>query len=250
MAKKSGLGQRFYLHGYDLSGDVGSVQTCAARRGSQDVTGLDKPALERVLTLGDGEISFNCFFNDANDQEHEALASLPRTDRLAMYLFGTTAGDQAACLTGQQVNYDWNRTQDAALLGTVQVLAAAGVPLEYADLLTTKVTHASATDVVGIDGGAQSTSGAVGFLQHFSGGSGTIEYDIEDSSDSTNGTDGSWANLLAFSDVATPYAQIAQRVAVNGTVERWVRASTNGTFTAAVFAMALRRRLATDYDAA
>ena len=66
----------------------------------------------------------------------------------------------------------------------------------------------------------------------------------------TNGVDGAWANLLAFSDVATPYNPIASRVAVNGTVEKWTRASTNGTFTTAVFAMGLRRRQTADVDAA
>lgn len=250
MAKKSGIGQALYLHGYDLTGDVGAVNTCAARRAALDVTALDKGAMERIYGLGDGEISFNCFFNDATGQEHDALKSLPTTDVLAMYLMGTTRGDRVATLSGKQVNYDWNRGADGSLLGTVQIIGAAGVALEWADLLKAKGTHASATDETGLDGSAQSTSGAVGYLQHFSAASGTVEYDIEDSSDSTNGIDGVWANLLAFSDVATPWARTAQRVAVAGTVERWVRASTNGTFTTAVFAMAFRRRLATDLDAA
>lgn len=250
MAKKSGLAQNFYIGGYDLSGDIGALNTCAARRAALEVTGIDKSAVERILALGDGELSFNCFFNDAALAEHAALSTLPTTDRLAMYLFGTTRGDASALLTGKQINYDWNRSQDGALLGTVQVLGAAGLPLEYGLVLKAKGTHASATDETGLNDSAQTTAGAVGFLQHFSAATGTVEYDIEDSSDSTNGIDGIWANLLAFSDVATPYAPIAERVAVAGTVEKYVRASTNGTFTTAVFAMSFRRRLATDYDAA
>lgn len=249
MAKTSGLGQRLYLHGFDISGDVGAINTIRSSVNPLDVTGIDKDAMERIHGLRDGEITFNVFFNTATDQEHDALSSLPTTDVLCMVLTGTTAGDPVFCLTAKQINYDWTRNADGSMQGSVQLLAATGVPLEYAELLTAKVTHASADDETGIDFGAQTTAGAVGFLQHFDADSGTVEYDLEDSSDSTTGADGSWANLGAFTDVATPYAQTAQRIEIQGTVERWVRASTNGTFTNADFAMAFRRLRATDYDA-
>jgi hypothetical protein len=249
---------RLYLQGLDLSGDVGAINTIRASRSVLDVTGIDKGGIERILAIGDGEISFNTFFNDgaaanragATGSSFLALSALPTTDVIAMVLKGTTAGDAVFCLSAKQVNYDWTRGQDGSLVGTIQLLGAAGVPLEFGKLLVAKTTHASATDQTGIDFGAQTTSGAVGYLQHFSAATGTVEYDLEDSANSTNGVDGSWANLLAFSDVATPYAAIAQRVEVSGTVDRWTRASTNGTFTNAVFAMALRRREATDIDAA
>lgn len=244
MAKQSGLNMRLYLGGFDISGDVGAVNTLRMSRAVQDVTGLDKLAVERLPLLMDGEIAFNVFMNAASDQEHEVLSAFPTTDQLAMLLFGTTRGDAVVHVNGKQMNYDWQRGADGALLGTVQILSS-GYPLESGILLVAKTTHASATDETAHDGSAQSTSGGVGFLQHFSAASGTVEYDIEDSSDNV-----SFANLLAFSDVATPYAPIAQRVEVNGTVEQYVRASTNGTFTNAVFSMAFRRRAAEDFDAA
>lgn len=257
--KKSGVGMRLYLQGLDLSGDVGAINTIRSSAAVLDVTAISSSAMERIYGLRDGEISFNVFFNDlgsanragATGSSFLSLSALPSTDVLAMVTMGTTLGDSAFCISAKQVNYDWTRNQDGSFVGTVQLLGATGVtPMEYAVLLLAKTTHASATDATGIDFGAQTTSGAVGFLQHFSAASGTVEYDIEDSSDSTNGVDGTWANLLAFSDVATPYAAIAQRVEVSGTVERWTRAATNGTFTNAVLAMALRRRASTDYDAA
>lgn len=245
MAKQTGLGMRLYLQGYDLSGDVGAINTIRASTATLDVTSIDLSAMKRITGLRDGEISFNCFFNDAALAEHALLSTLPTTNVLALVLRGTTRGDACWALTAKQVNYDWNRAQDGSLTGTVQLIGAGGFALETGELLVAKTTHASATDETALDGTAQSTSGAVGFLQHFSAASGTVEYDIEDSSDNNT-----FANLLAFSDVATPYAPIAQRVAVAGTVERYVRASTNGTFTTAVFAMGLRRRIASDYDAA
>ena len=245
MAKKTGLAQKFYVHGYDLSGDVGAINTCRTGVALLDTTAIEETQHTRLQGLSDGEISFAPFFNDATAQEHLALKALLTTDRLVMYLTGPTRGDAAACLTALQVSYGWNRGADGALLGTVQALSNAD-PVEWCELLVAKVTHSSATDETGIVNSVQTTKGGVGFLQHFSAASGTVEYDIEDSSDSTNGVDGIWANLLAFSDVSTPWSQIAQRVEVTGTVEKWVRASTNGTFTTAVFAMAFFR--GTDND--
>ena len=245
MAKKTGLAQKFYVHGYDLSGDVGAINNCESRVALLDTTAIEETQHTRMQGLSDGEISFAMFFNDATDQEHDALSALPTADRLVMYLTGTTRGDSVACLTAKQVSYAFNRGADGALLGTVQAVAASD-PVEWCELLVAKVTHSSATDETGINFGSQTTLGGVGFLQHFSAASGTVEYDIEDSSDSTDGIDGAWANLLAFSDVATPWAQIAQRIEVTGTVEKWVRASTNGTFTTAVFAMAFFRGTAND----
>lgn len=240
---------KLYLQGMDMSGDVGAIGTIRSSVAALDVTAIESGAYERITGLHDGEVTFNVWFNNADGETHDALAALPTTDVLCMVLTGTTPGDPVFCLAAKQVNYDWSRNADGSLQGTVQLLAASGVPLEYGLLLAPKTTHASADDETALDFGSQTTAGAVGFLQHFSAASGTVEYDMEDSSDSTDGDDGSWANLGAFPDVATPYAPIAQRIEIQGAVERWVRASTNGTFTNAVFAMAFRRLRATDYDA-
>ena len=254
MAKGTGLGQSLYIGGYDLSGDVGSIDEASCPVNALNVTPINKSGVERILGRRDGQLSFTSFFNAATDAEHDALKGLPTADVLALWLFGSTRGDVCAALSAKQVDYNMNEGADGSLTFKVQLLGAIGSFLEYGEVLVAKSTHSSATDETGIDFGSQTTVGAVGFLQHFGAAdpipTGTIEYDIEDSSDSSNGIDGSWANLLAFSNVATPWAEIAERVAVDGTVERWVRASTNGTFTNADFAMGLRRRAANEVDAA
>lgn len=254
MAKSSGIGQRLYVAGYDISGDVGSINNAGSPLQHLDVTAIDKSAMERIIGRRDAQLSFTAFFNDATDAEHDALSGLPTADVLALWLMGVTAGDVCAAITAKQVNYDGTRGTDGSLTFAVDLVGAAGFFLEYGKVLMAKATHSSATDETGINHGSQTTIGAVGFLQHFGAAdpipTGTIEYDIEDSSDSSDGDDGAWANLLAFSDVASPWAEIAQRVAVNGNVEKWTRASTNGTFTNADFAMCLRRRETGDVDAA
>ncbi len=250
MVKKSGLGQNLYVGGFDLSGDVGQINNVGSPVGLLDVTGIDKLAVERIMGRRDAALSFTAFFNDATDQEHLALKGLPTTDVLALYLMSTTNGDQCGAITAKQINYDGTRAADGSFTFAVELLAAASFFLEWGIILSTKVSHASADEVVGIDFGSKTTVGAVGFLQAFSAVSGTVEYDIDDSSDSTNGVDGSWSTLLSFTDRLFSTLPQAERVAVDGDVERWTRAVTEGTFSTAVFAVGMRRRVAADVDAA
>jgi hypothetical protein len=115
MAKKSGLGNQFFLGGYDLSGDVGALGNISSPRGLVDVTGINVSANDRLLTHSDGLIEFNSFFNDAALAEHAALSGLPTQDRIATYLTGSTLGDSACALVGKQINYDGSRTADGGL---------------------------------------------------------------------------------------------------------------------------------------
>ena len=234
-----------------MSGDVGSISNVSTPRGTQDVTGLSRNAHEVLLTTGDGQISWEAFFNDAAGGTHLTLGALPTTDVHIMYMTGETLGDPTFCAVVKEIDYAPTRADDGSLTIAVEAQLSAGEPAEWCRMLKSNGTHSSATDEVGHltdSGGAQTTAGGVGYLQHFSAASGTVEYDLEDSSDSSNGSDGAWANLLAFSDVATPYNPIAERVEVTGNVEKYVRCSTNGTFTTAVLAMAFRRGTAQDDD--
>ena len=247
MTKSVGFPQRFYIGGYDLSSTIGNYDS-ACPRGQVDMTPVNASGHVRALTHADGSITLHPFFDDGTGMTHDALKGLPTSNVGVMVPTSTTRGDPVGVIEGKQVNYDWSRPSDASLVGTVQVIGD-GVPMIWdAILLVAKTTHASASDETGYldPGEAQTAYGAVGYLQHFEADSGTVEYDLEDSSDSTDGDDGNWANLLAFNDVATPWAQIAERIEVTGAVEKYVRASTNGTFSNADFAMAFRR--GTEFD--
>jgi hypothetical protein len=237
MAKRSGLGQNLYVGGYDLSGDVGAVRRAGSPRALLEATGIDKSARERVVGPSDGRLAFIAWFNDAADQEHDALKGLPTADRVLLYAMGTSLSDPAAGLVAKQIGYDWRRGPDGSLRGAVAAVAASS-PLEWGKMLTAgKVTHASAASETGeVD--AQTAAGLIGFLQAFSIGSGTPAFVIEHSSDTTDGTDGAWSALLAFDAASAP---TGERKTVTGTVEKGLRARTTGTFTDAVFAVAFRR---------
>lgn len=51
----------------------------ATPRGVQDVTGIDKSAMERLLLLADASVDFNGVFNDAANQSHDVFKTVPST---------------------------------------------------------------------------------------------------------------------------------------------------------------------------
>ena len=64
MGKQSGLGDGLWIGGHDLSGDIGAVSNVGGGlAGTQDVTGINKLAPERVGLERDGRIEFSAFFN-------------------------------------------------------------------------------------------------------------------------------------------------------------------------------------------
>jgi hypothetical protein len=243
MPKKSGLGQNIYVGGYDLSGDVGAVQTVSGGPAALEVTGIDKSAPERIGGLKSGEISFNSWFNTAASQEHPALASLPTTDRIVLYADTLAVGGAAAALLGKQINYDSTRASDGSLALTVQVLSN-GETLEWCELLTAgKRTDSTATVGVSIDfGSVSSLFGASAYLEVFTVTGTSVTVTIEDSAD--NGTFAAVTGL-AFTAVTPGGAPTAQRLetGATATIRRYVRATTTGTFSNAVFAVGFIRHL-------
>lgn len=87
MAKESGIGWTT-LSVDDSSGSAQAIKNditnfnFATPRGVQDVTGVDKSAIERLLLLTDFSITMNGVFNDAANMSHAVLKTVPSTDVL------------------------------------------------------------------------------------------------------------------------------------------------------------------------
>lgn len=241
MAKQSGLGDNLYVGGYDISGDVGAVQTINASQSLLDVTAINKSAMERLGALRDGEISYsNIFFNDGAGQAHATHKALRAgADVHAMYCRGTTLGNHAACLIGKQVTYNLNRGADASLLGDVQVLGSAGYGLEWGRLLTAgKVTSTADENITSVDMTAAGTQGLVAYLQVFSLTGNDATFTLQESSN--NGAGDAFAAVVggAFTQVTT--APNTQRIATAAiAVERYLRVAVTGDYTNVVFAIAV-----------
>lgn len=60
---------------------VNDVTNCefATPRATQDITGMDKSAFERLLLLADFTITLNGVFNDATDRAHDVFKTIPST---------------------------------------------------------------------------------------------------------------------------------------------------------------------------
>lgn len=237
MAKQSGLGDALYLTGFDLSGDIGSLGRVAGGPSTQDVTGIDKSAMERIGGLRDGGIDFTAYFNKAAGQEHLRLSTLPTTDVVVTYCRGTTLGNPAAALVAKQINYDGTRSDDGSFTFTVQAQANA-FGLEWGRQLTAgKRTDTTATNGTSVDLGTASPGafGLQAYLQvfAFTGTSATIK--LQESSDNAVGD--------AFADVVggsfgAQSAVGASRIATAAiNVERYLRVVTTGTFSNVVFSV-------------
>ncbi len=245
MAKKSGLVQSLFVEGFDLSGDVGAINSANVDVAQLEQTGIDKSAMERVRARRDASLDFLSYFNDeATIGNHPVLSGLlgNRNQKIVTWALGRTLGDPALAFLSRAVSpYNRNAAEDGAFTGTTQAVAD-GTTLEDMVMLTAHTdTHASADTNASVDAGASSSSGASAVVHVISIASGTPAFVVQDSAN-----DSTFATLISLGAVAE---DAAARGTSTGTVDRYVRAQTTGTFTNAVFAMAYRRGTADDYAA-
>ena len=244
MAKKSGLGNLLYVHGRGITNDVGAL-SLGAPRTFQEVTGLDKSAMERLALQSSGMIEIGTgFFNDAVDQIHDALKSPPATDVIVTFVLGATAEDAAAMLVAKQVTFPQVRGPDGSWTNGAQFLNNAEA-LEWGVALSAgEDTHASATSSASVNNLASSASGAACVLQLREIDSGTPTFLVEDSANNST-----WATLKSFAAVADGAEPTAERVEVSGTVDQYARVTSTGTFTNADHVVTMRRGTSVDEEA-
>jgi len=84
MAKASGLGWTTCSAdnsagvAKDIKNDVTDLQF-ATPRAVQDITGIDKSAMERLLLLADFSVTLKGVFNAATDKSHDVFKTVPST---------------------------------------------------------------------------------------------------------------------------------------------------------------------------
>jgi hypothetical protein len=240
MTKSSGLGDNFYCGGFNVSGDIGSINKIAGPMKPIEVTAIDKSAMERIGGLRDGSMSWSAFFNTFAGQAHPVLSALPRTDVVATYCRGTTLGDPCASMVAKQLNYDGNRAASGEFTFSVDAEANA-YGLEWGRQLTAGLrTDTAATNGTGIDTTASASFGGQAYLQvtAFTGTDVTVK--IQDSADNVSFAD---VAGLAFTQVTA--APATERIAISNTstIRRYVRAVTvtTGGVTSVTFAVHLTK---------
>jgi hypothetical protein len=236
MAKQGGLGDNLYIGGYDLSGDVGSVDNISGSIGVLDVTTIDKSANARLGGLRDGAVSFTSYFDPAAGASHPVLAALPTTDTILTYCRGTNLGDPAAALNGKQLNYDATRGEDGSFIFKVDAVGNA-YGLEWGVQGTAgKRSDTTATNGTGVNLGAASSFGLQAYLQVFSFTGTSVTVKLQGSSD--NGGGDAFADITGGAFAAASAIGV-QRIATAGNlaIEQYFRVVTTGTFSQATFSV-------------
>jgi len=241
MTKASGLGANFYIDGYNLSGDIGSLSRIGGGVvGTQDVTGIDKSAFERLGLLRDGSMEFTAYFNVAASQAHPVLSTLPTTDRNISYIHGTTLGNPMASMVAKQINYDPTRNQDGSLTLGISALAN-GYGLEWGQSLTAGIrTDTTDTNGTSIDQAAATTFGGQAWLHVTALTGNDVTIAIEDSA---NNTDFVAVSNFAFTQVTAAPASERLAKADGTTLRRYVRVVTTGDFSSVSFAVQVTKNL-------
>jgi hypothetical protein len=132
MAKESGLGWTTFSVDdasgtpRDIRNDVTNLQF-ATPRAVQDVTGIDKSAMERLLLLADFSVTANGVFNDAANASHSVWKTIPSTSVARTVSIGVSGQTLAnECLF---TDYPLTRADDGALTWAVPgVLSDGTVP--------------------------------------------------------------------------------------------------------------------------
>ena len=249
MAKSSGLGDNLYVAGYDLSGDTGDLGNIGGGPAALEVTGIDKSAFERIGGLRTGGLSWSAWFNDATNQAHAQLSSLPTADVIVSYFRGTTRGNAAASCVAKQVNYDPTRPGDGGLTFAVDV-ESNGFGIEWGEQHTAGIrTDTGATTGTGVRAPAQAASsfGLQAYLQVFAFAGTDATVKLEESSDNFSVDPAADVAGGAFAQITG--GRVTERIATSTSlaVEEYLRVTTTTSagFTSLAFAVMVARNLAT-----
>ena len=245
MAKSGGMGDRLYLGGFDLSGDVGSIQTINGGHPSVlQVTGISSSGVERLLAQRSGEITFNSFWNDAAGGAHVVLDDLPRTDVGVTYFHGHALGLATASMTALQVDYNPVRGPDGSLVATTQALSNhTGLGLVWGGMLT----NGQETDTTGTNptsgwddlaGSPTSTDfGATMWVHLITFTGSNITFTLRDAA-----TEPTYAAVTGGASAAmTAVGYQMWSTGATQNIRRYLTVGTSGTFSNAVFVVGVAR---------
>lgn len=219
--------------GYSLLGAKVKNVTAQTENLTEDTTGLGDSWIENTPTgMAKGMFSQDgAFFDDATNSIHDAFKAMGKTLRVGCIGYaGNTIGKAFTGFKGLvSAAYE--------VLGKVGELTKANATYAVSgEVEIGKILHAHAAETAdwtgsSVDDAAGSAAGGAGYIQ-VSGFSGftSVDVKIQHSPD-----DSTWADLITFTSVTS--APTAERIAVAGSVDRYVRSvgDVTGTGSATVF---------------
>lgn len=124
MAKVSGITTAVTIAGNDISNDVTSINIDTPY-GVQDITGLDKSAVERLLLRADATGTVNGVFNTAASKSHATLKT-PGSKTFVIAYPGATA-----TFTAVTTNYAVNMGTDGSLVWSSNFQLSSGTAVAW-----------------------------------------------------------------------------------------------------------------------
>ncbi len=126
MAKENGLGWTTFSVDNSagvLKAIVNDITNASWQmsRAVQDVTGLDRSAIERLHLLADFSVDMEGVFNDATDFSHDVFKSLANTRTITIVVSGQTLTNE--CLL---TDYPITRADDGSLTWKVPAVLQSG----------------------------------------------------------------------------------------------------------------------------
>jgi hypothetical protein len=110
----------------DIRNDITNMEFATPRE-VQNVTGLDKSAMERIGLLADGSITLNGVFNPDASKSHVVLSTVPSTSVNRTTSIGI--GGKTLSMEMLYTDYSLNRAEDGSLTwSSPGVLADGAVP--------------------------------------------------------------------------------------------------------------------------
>src|SRR4249919_1761846 len=105
MAKQSGLGSSLFVAQYDISGDVGSIQSAAVPVAEQDVSSIQDAATARLILRRDGVLNYASFWNTTAGQATAVLDAISRADTLTSWFVGSTLANAAFSMVAKNISF-------------------------------------------------------------------------------------------------------------------------------------------------
>ena len=242
MAKGTGLSTLFFVRGYDLSGDVGSIGTLSTPSGKLDVSGINVAGHERIYAKHDGMLTFNTFFNDAVDQEHLILrAKNAGADTIISWFYGSTLGNPAYAIEAKQVDYPWTRGPDGSLEATINAQANGRGGDWCKELTAGKRTDTAATNGTGVNNSAATAFGLAAYLHVFSFTGTSMTAAIQESQNDGGADPYAAVTGGAFAAASAVGSQHIVTTSLTQSIEQWLRLVTTGTFNPCTFAVCATR---------
>ena len=126
MAKTSGLGDNFYIGGYDLSGDVSALDKISGPIAVLDSTGINKSANERLFGQRDAAMQFTTLFN------FTGITSTPGFQTSTTPVINTNAWPVFVTITGGTLTFVFvNGVQVGTTAGTYVVPAGQAISITF-----------------------------------------------------------------------------------------------------------------------